>query len=192
MSPRFVEIVSWNDYGESHYVGPLSSPHTDDGASKWVNDMPHNGWLDMAKPFIAAYKAGATSVDDHILSDQLIYWYRPQPKGVDCSATDTCMQPSSNSDYYVGRPNGWQNADDSVFVVALLKSEASLQVTSGMNTKDFTAPGGASSFSVPMGVGKQTFTLARDSQTVLSATSPKDIVNGCVCGLYNFNAYGMR
>jgi hypothetical protein len=38
-SPRFVEIITWNDYGESHYVGPLSSPHTDDGASKWVMDM---------------------------------------------------------------------------------------------------------------------------------------------------------
>ena len=39
MNARFVEIISWNDFGESHYVGPLSSPHTDDGASKWVNDM---------------------------------------------------------------------------------------------------------------------------------------------------------
>jgi hypothetical protein len=39
MNTRFVEIISWNDYGESHYVGPLSSQHTDDGASKWVNDM---------------------------------------------------------------------------------------------------------------------------------------------------------
>lgn len=34
-----VEIVTWNDYGESHYVGPLKSPHYDDGNSKWVNDM---------------------------------------------------------------------------------------------------------------------------------------------------------
>jgi hypothetical protein len=39
MAPLFIEIVTRNDYGESHYVGPLSSPHTDDGASKWVNDM---------------------------------------------------------------------------------------------------------------------------------------------------------
>lgn len=35
-SPRFVELLTWNDYGESHYIGPLSSPHIDDGASKWV------------------------------------------------------------------------------------------------------------------------------------------------------------
>jgi len=39
LGPQFIEIVTWNDYGESHYVGPLSSPHYDDGASKWANDM---------------------------------------------------------------------------------------------------------------------------------------------------------
>jgi len=34
-----VEIITWNDYGESHYIGPLSSKHNDDGNSKWTNDM---------------------------------------------------------------------------------------------------------------------------------------------------------
>ena len=39
LAPQYVEIITWNDYGESHYIGPLSSPHVDDGGSKWVNDM---------------------------------------------------------------------------------------------------------------------------------------------------------
>jgi hypothetical protein len=39
MRPRFVEMITYNDYGESHYIGPLSSKHYDDGASKWANDM---------------------------------------------------------------------------------------------------------------------------------------------------------
>lgn len=146
----------------------------------------------MAKPFIAAFKAGATSVTNYITSDQLIYWYRPQPMGVNCDSTDTCMQPVNNPDYYIGKPNGWQTVTDNVFVVSLLKSGGNLQVTSGANSQSFTAPAGASSFTVPMGVGKQNFTLTRNSQTVLSATSLKDIINGCVCGIYNFNAYGMQ
>ena len=25
VQPEFVEIISWNDYGESHYIGPLVS-----------------------------------------------------------------------------------------------------------------------------------------------------------------------
>lgn len=145
----------------------------------------------MAKPFIAAFKAGATSVSNYITSDQLIYWYRPQPMNVNCDSTDTCMQQVNNPDYYIGRPNGWQTVTDSVFVVALLKSAGNLQVSSGSNTQNFNAPAGASSYTVPMGVGKQQFSLTRNSQTVLSATSLKDIINGCVCGIYNFNAYGM-
>lgn len=37
--------TQWNDYGESHYVGPLNSPHIDDGNSKWVNDMYVSAYL---------------------------------------------------------------------------------------------------------------------------------------------------
>ncbi|OQD78843.1 hypothetical protein PENANT_c076G08792 [Penicillium antarcticum] len=88
MRPRFIEIVTWNDYGESHYTGPLHSPHTDDGASK-----PHDGWLEMAKPFIAAFKAGASSPDKYITSDRLIYWYRPALRNQNCDVTDTTLHP---------------------------------------------------------------------------------------------------
>ncbi|KAH8689539.1 putative alpha-1,3-glucanase/mutanase [Talaromyces proteolyticus] len=191
LGPRFVEIVTWNDYGESHYIGPLSSPHTDDGASKWVNDMPHNGWLDMAKPFIAAFKAGAKSVDSYVTSDELIYWYRPTPRGVNCDSTDTCMVTASNTsgNYFMGRPNGWEDMNDSVFVVSLFTSAATIQVTSGNNTQSIDAKAGANIYTVPMGVGDQSFSVTRSGKTVFSGKSLKPIIDGCVCGLYNFNAY---
>lgn len=144
----------------------------------------------MAKPYIAAYKAGATSVNSYISSDQLFYWYRPQPMNVNCDATDTCMNPAPNPDYYIGKPNGYQTVSDRVFVVSLLTSPGTITVTSGGNTQTFNAPAGGASFSVPMGVGQQSFSLSRGGSTVLSGTSLKDIINGCVCGLYNFNAYG--
>jgi hypothetical protein len=176
--PQFVEIITWNDYGESHYVGPLSSKHTNDGSSKWANDMPHNGWLDMAKPFIEAYKKGASSPDQFIASDQLIYWYRPTPGSINCDATDTA-----------GRPDGWNQMADSVFVVALLTSPGTVVVSSGPDTTTFSAPAGATAFEVPMRVGAQQFTLKRGSQTVLSGRSLRDVSDVCPCGLYNFNAY---
>ena len=62
-----MEIVTWNDFGESHYIGPL---HPDDpdvyaggaaGAVQWVTGMPHDAWRDVAAPYIAAYKAGAAA-----------------------------------------------------------------------------------------------------------------------------------
>jgi hypothetical protein len=153
---------------------------------------PHDGFLDMAKPFIAAFKAGATSVNNYITEDQLIYWYRPQPSGIGCSATDNCEVPANDASglYFIGPPNGWQTLADDVFVVSLLMSPATIQVTSGGSIESFSAPAGASIFQVPMEVGQQLFSITRSGQTVLSGTSLKNIIDGCVCGLFNFNAYG--
>lgn len=179
LAPRFIEIVSWNDYGESHYIGPLSSPHTDDGASKWANDMPHDAWLDMAKPFIAAYKAGATKVDNYITSDQVFYWYRPQLKSTNCDSTDTCG----------AAPDGYTTVADSVFVVTLLKSAGTIQIGSGTWAGNYAVSAGASMTTFPLQVGQQKFTLIRNGQNVFAGTSLKSVISGCVCGLYNFNAY---
>ncbi|OCK79723.1 glycoside hydrolase family 71 protein [Lepidopterella palustris CBS 459.81] len=191
LGPRFLEIITWNDYGESHYIGPLSSKHGDDGNSKWTNDMPHDGWLDMAKPFIAAYKAGASSPNSYITSDQLVYWYRPTLKTLDCDATDTTMVSANNpsGNYFEGRPNGADSMEDSVFVVALLTSAGKITVTSGSNSQSFDAPAGASAYEVPMAVGSQKFTLTRNGATVFSDTSLRDVSDVCPCGIYNFNAY---
>lgn len=192
LGPRYVEIISWNDYGESHYIGPLDSKHTDDGNSKWVNDMPHEGWMELAKPFIAAYKAGASKPDAYISQDQIIYWYRPTLKSLNCDATDTTMQDANNSsgNYFKGRPNGYETMEDAVFVVSLLKTAGQIKVTSGGNSAvTYRAPAGAYAQKIPMGVGKQRFELVRNGQSVLSGTSPRDISNTCPCGIYNFNAF---
>ena len=64
-----------------------------------------------------------------------------------------------------------------------------MQVHSGDQSQSFQAPAGASAYSVPMGVGQQSFSVTRNGQTVLSGTSLKNIVDTCICGIYNFNAY---
>ncbi|KAJ3549753.1 hypothetical protein NM208_g328 [Fusarium decemcellulare] len=187
-----VEILTWNDYGESHYIGPLKNKHTDDGASKWANDMPHNGWLDLSKPFIAAYKNKDTDVAKYIEKDQLIYWYRRNLKTLNCDSTDTTSNnppPNPNENYFMGRPDGWQSMDDVVYVVSLLKSAGTVVINSGGNTVTKEVPAGATLLTVNAAVGKQTFTLKRGSTTVLSDTSLMDITNVCPCGLYNYNAY---
>ncbi|KAK9446225.1 alpha-1,3-glucanase [Metarhizium brunneum] len=187
-----LEIVTWNDYGESHYVGPLKSPHYDDGNSKWVNDMPHDGWLDLSKPFIAAYKAGATSINNYIKEDKIIYWYRRTLRTLDCDSTDTTAgRPANNNsgNYFMGRPDGWQTMDDVVYVVSFLTQPGTITVQSGGQSKTENAPSGAHIFTVPAGVGQQKFSLTRSGNTVLSGTSLMDIANVCPCGIYNFNAY---
>lgn len=191
LSPQYLEIITWNDYGESHYVGPLNSPHIDDGNSKWTNDMPHDGFLSMAKPYIKAFKAGSKTVNSQIVSDQLIYWYRPTLKSASCDSTDNCeTAPSSpNVNYFIGKPNGYDTMQDDVFVVALLTSPGTVQVTSGANSQSFNANAGPNIFQVNMGTGKQSFSLTRGGQKILCGDSPKDIISECVCGIYNFNAF---
>lgn len=181
LAPQYVEMITWNDYGESHYIGPLSSLHYDDGASKWVNDMPHDGFRDMAKPYIAAFKAGATSVDDYITEDQLIYWYRPTTSDVECDDTDNTMAPATNDsgNYFHGKPNGYQDMQDAVFLVALLTADGTVTINSGDSSQTFDGVAGANAFQVPMGVGQQSFSLTRGSETVLSGTSLKDIQDQC-------------
>lgn len=153
---------------------------------------PHDGWLDISKPYIAAFKDGAKSATSYITSDELVYWYRPAPRGVDCDATDTCMVPANNGsgNYFMGRPDGWQSMQDAIFVVSLLQSSATVQVNSGGTLYQYEAPAGAFAQQVPMQVGVPSFTVLRKGNPILSGTSLKPIINGCVCGLYNFNAYG--
>lgn len=193
LAPQFLEIISWNDWGESHYISSLGSPHLDDGNSKWTNDMPHDGFLQMAKPYISAFKAGSKTVDSYIKSDQLIYWYRPTLKSASCDSTDTCAKPwpssTPNPNYFVGKPNGYETMEDSVFVIALLQSSGTVTVVSGSISQTFNANAGPNAFQVAMGTGKQSFSLTRSGQTVLSGDSLKDIISDCVCGIYNFNAY---
>ncbi|KAL7817948.1 carbohydrate-binding module family 24 protein [Trichoderma aethiopicum] len=189
---NFVEIITWNDFGESHYVSPLSSKHGDDGGSKWANDMDHSGWLTLAKPFIAAFKNGDTDVSKYIEDEHVVYWYRRNLKSLNCDATDTTFNAPANNasgNYFEGIPNGWQTMDDDVYVVTLLKSSASLSVTSGGNSRSFNVPAGATLNTVPAGLGKQSFAVSRNGQNILSGTSLMDITDVCNCGIYNFNAF---
>ncbi|KAF3762048.1 glycoside hydrolase family 71 /Carbohydrate-binding module family 24 [Cryphonectria parasitica EP155] len=193
LGPRFIEVITWNDYGESHYIGPLNSPHYDDGNSKWTNDVPHDGWLDVAKPFIEAFLDGETSADSYVTSDEMVYWYRQNLKSLDCDATDTCTAAgdvnNASGNYFVGKPNGYEDVSDSVFVVAMLTEAGTVTVQSGSQVQEFAAPAGISAYQIDMELGSQKFFLARNGETVLSGQSLKDITDVCNCGIYNFNAY---
>lgn len=147
--------------------------------------------MDMAKPFISAYKDGATSATQYVSSDQLIYWYRPTLRDINCDATDTTMVQADNSsgNYFMGRPDGYETLADAVFVVSMLKTPGTVTVISGNNVQSFSAPAGISAYQVDMQVGQQQFFLARNGQTVMSSVSLKNISDVCPCGIYNFNVY---
>jgi glucan endo-1,3-alpha-glucosidase len=196
MQPDLIEIISWNgklilhsldsifrntslttssiDYGESHYIGPYSAHHSDDGSSQWAAGMPHDAWRDLYQPYITAYKSGTKTptVDE----EKVVYWYRPTPKAVICTGDQ------------LPAPNGVSMLSDSIFVATMLKYPATLTVTSGSNEPvSIAVPAGIVTSNVTMGVGNQSFTVTRDGKTILSGEGGLVIKNSCIH--YNFNVY---
>jgi len=179
IDPQFVEIITWNDFSESHYIGPL---HPDDtsvyaggstGAVEWVTNMPHDAWRDLIAVYIIAYKTGSQPA---VADDELIYYYRPTPKDVSCS--DPVVQPT-----------GYEYDDDSIFVIAMLTQPGTVTITSGSNAEwSSSLPAGISLVAAPMGVGSQAFSLVRNGATVISGNGGIDVTD-TDCSVYNFNAY---
>ncbi|KAJ7175144.1 glycosyl hydrolase family 71-domain-containing protein [Mycena crocata] len=117
LTPALVEIISWNDFGESHYISGSQPHHSDDGPSQWAAGFPHDAWRRIMKPYIAAYKAGALQFT--VNADGLVYWYRTTLKDDKCSK-DT-----------LPAPNGINLLADVVFATTMLTAPATLTVTSG-------------------------------------------------------------
>lgn len=65
--PEYVEIISWNDYGESHYIGPLDDTQyaafdTGEAPFNYVENMDHSGWRNFLPYIIELWKTGSSTV----------------------------------------------------------------------------------------------------------------------------------
>jgi glucan endo-1,3-alpha-glucosidase len=85
-----VEIVTWNDYGESHYLRDPGSDGAQPNSQAWVDGMSHQGWLDMTAYYAAAFKTGAYP---EVQEDKVYMWSRPHTK--DANAPDGVGKPDN-------------------------------------------------------------------------------------------------
>lgn len=184
VNPSFVEIVTWNDYGESHYIGPIYDQGVPTGAGRYVDGMPHDAWRETLPYYIAAYKNGGSAP---VTTEKLTYWYRLTPAA------------AGNPDGVVGNDKDYQQTlpaasvvQDKVFVTAIVKSAATVTVSIGGSQvgSQLCATAGACHFSVNFGgkTGAVVITMARNGQTVLSGTG-KSITSQPADGITNFNAW---
>ncbi|KAJ7599592.1 glycoside hydrolase [Mycena floridula] len=186
LQPQIVELITWNDFGESHYIGPLHperpsvyAPSGDaDGAIQWASHaagFPHDAWRKIITPYISAYKNGGP-VTISPSEENIVYWYRPHPKGLSCS------------DPFLGPPTGQNFPADGVWAATLLASPATLTITSGSFSLTTAAPAGINYFATGMGSGQPTFSLSRNGATITQGTGGLSIdLNSC--DIYNFNAF---
>jgi glucan endo-1,3-alpha-glucosidase len=117
LQPSFLQIQTWNDAGESSYIGNIW-PDAIVGAAchAYTDNFDHSGWQALLTPFIAAYKAGAKDINGVVPLNGAkaagAFWYRT------ILTTATCASDP------LGKPSNWSNAQDVVNVAILLSSAA--------------------------------------------------------------------
>ena len=192
-APDFVEVLTWNDAGESHYIGnvwPESMPPNyaavtggaqNEGASYIGNGTDHTAWQVLIASFVAAYKTGAKSsggmapIGNAQVSGAL--WYHPMTDGTICG----------------DKPEGAGAVTDSINYGLILPDSCagqgwSMKLTSGSG-KPITWPlsPGLNYGSVPgIQAGAQSIQVLDGSgKAVGTASGGLTVPEGC--GMCNFN-----
>jgi glucan endo-1,3-alpha-glucosidase len=203
-----VEVISWNDYGESHYVGPIEGAQPNSQA--WVNGFPHTrapplahagrraeslaAFLDMGQFYIQAFKNGRYSA---ITRDQVYISSRPH--------THDAVAASDG----LGRPLGWDwvravppirvclavadtvraQTVDNLWAVVFATAPGSLALTSGANTTTFAVAAGVNKFAMPSLPGAIRATLTRAGAVVVDVNPGDAFSYTTAPSSYNYNVF---
>ncbi|TFB02978.1 Glucan endo-1,3-alpha-glucosidase agn1 [Trichoderma ghanense] len=92
LEPDLVELITWNDAGEGHYVGNFFAEQIAGSTiGDYANGFDHTGWQQLVTPFIKAYKSGTATSDSQILPPGSApvgsLWYRTLMKSASCSSS---------------------------------------------------------------------------------------------------------
>lgn len=186
LQPDFVEVITWNDAGESHYVGNFWDEQiagSDIGA--YTKGYDHKGWLQVLTPFIKAYKGGAKGLPDiSPPSDKPVgsLWYRT------LLTSASCFSSIKNHEMAVDTVN---------FAVILPSDDYQIKVYSNNKViKTVDGKKGLNYDGVPglaAGSGQKIEVVDKSGNVVSSATGTKDVLtekSGDVCNL-NFEVVGL-
>jgi len=169
IKPQFVEILTWNDEGEGHYVGqpwPDSNPVPGQTLS-----YDHTPWLELYAAMIRSYKYGVPLGPAPGNQVQGAFWYRQIFKYYQCN------DPA-------GPPANLGASSDSLNVALVLSQAATVTVRSGGSTTSFQGQPGLNHWQVPLGVGVQSVTVGS-----YTSTGGKVVYGDCsgTGQVYNFN-----
>ncbi|KAG8703767.1 hypothetical protein FRC08_002652 [Ceratobasidium sp. 394] len=177
-SQSFVEIGSWNDYGESHYIEPLTGSIP--ANTGYVNAKTnHAAWADLTGYYATWFKTGATPT---IKSDKVYMWARSQPKN-----TGVCNYDG------IGAVQNANWADELLYISVFLKSSAQVSCFSGGNKSGAKSlKAGVNEFTVPLSAGSIGCSVIRGGVKVLDY-KPTDFTYTTSPSICSMNAWtGMR
>jgi glucan endo-1,3-alpha-glucosidase len=173
--PEWVELATWNDWGEGSYFSPMEdinahwpySGHPQLGFYK-----THKGFSELNKYYIKWYKSGAQPA---ITSNDIYFFYRTHPK--DMMASNDPKGP------VVGRAG---DVKDEIHVTTLLTSPAELRVITGGTTRTYNIGAGIVHTRIPFNTGTQFFELWKNGKRILQKQGEN--INSSITE-YNFNVY---
>ncbi|GKT79137.1 LOW QUALITY PROTEIN: hypothetical protein ColTof4_11560 [Colletotrichum tofieldiae] len=179
MEPEYVQIISWNDYGESHHIGPVNERaliafETGEAPFNYALGLPHDAWR----------------------IEGLTVWYRTNP-GRACSNGGTVGNTAAQVQEE-GDPADF--AEDKIFFTALLSEFAlpRVKVSDGewKNVMwSVTPDGGVGLYHgfVPFN-GKTGFVRVEvnpngDKNTIIVVVTMPPIMSDCEHGMVNWNPW---
>ncbi|KAJ7772013.1 glycoside hydrolase [Mycena maculata] len=168
-----VQVISWNDYGESHYICPTVRG-AQPASHAWVDGFPHGAWLHLNAFFAHAFKDG---VYPPIQQDAIFLWGRPHPR--------EAHAPES-----VPRPANWELTDDVFWAVVLCTEAATVSLYAGdQDERMFTVGAGLTKLSQPLKVGAGMRVAIRRRGVVVAECNAEGFRFEGRPSVYNFNAF---
>ncbi|KAK3386848.1 glycoside hydrolase [Podospora didyma] len=203
IQPEFVEILTWNDWGESNYINKVRQKElalftSANAAINYAINMPHKGWLKFLPFYIAQYKAGG--VAPLVTEEKVAAYYRPHP----ATACPSGGTTGNNRNFGQIEVPPEQLVEDNVFFAALLVSDADVTVTVsvGGNTQIATftkfptsgvGTAGVYQGAVPFGTktGDVVVTVTRAGMLIAKASGGPGISATCVGIVQNWNVVAL-
>ncbi|CAI0649773.1 unnamed protein product [Colletotrichum noveboracense] len=129
--PEFIEIISWNDYGESHYIGPVREHAMgafEVGEAPFnYGTLPHDGWRDILPFVIDMYKNNASSID----FERAVAWYKLVPALAGTTSCDRNGTVANTASQLQIEYLPDEVMDDNIFFIALLSKKAKVECLIG-------------------------------------------------------------
>lgn len=164
----WVEIITWNDWGECSYIAPFGGPaFTNLYNGHWGAVMPHTGLYKATRYYADWYKAGTPP---RIEEEMICYTYRLHPKHL--------LHPRKNprtQEDEVARPSHADRLRENVYATVFLAEAAELTIHSGETQDRFPLKGGVTHVSMPFQTGPQRFVLTRNGEVLIDKTGEFEI-----------------
>ncbi|GAA5033950.1 endo-1,3-alpha-glucanase family glycosylhydrolase [Microbacterium fluvii] len=148
----FAQLITWNDYSEATSFAP-SMMHGD-------------AFLDLSAYYATWFKTGSAP---KLAGDELILTHRSQRASAVAQLAPTTLSATLGGNLTEPR--------DTVEVVSMLTSAATLTVKVGSASYTISAPAGLSAHTVPLQTGKVSVTATRSGATVASAATSTTVVS---------------